>query len=245
MTIRITYTERDLKNIRVIMGHNLRAARENAQMSMTDVMKAIYGVSNNRNRICEIETARKKELTLSEMLRFQALYGQSLDFMCGLSVEPELDMLAGSVNHAVNQAHSLVETITEQVSEIVVSQLKTVAKDDHATLIQQAKALCDAVKKDHQKGLASHESLVAVGRTMHVIRQIEVKQARNAQAVETQMIQIKERLLATNGHKLIRDRNKQYQYSLPITIIPQVVNGETGIQHDCVDTEFYGAINGK
>ena len=94
----IEFTERDLVNIRIIIGANLKAARLNAGLTQTGVMNAIYGVSNNRNRISEVETGRKKEITVTELLKFQELYGQSLDYICGLSTEPEMDMLAGSVN---------------------------------------------------------------------------------------------------------------------------------------------------
>ena len=238
----IEFTERDLVNIRIIIGANLKAARLNAGLTQTGVMNAIYGVSNNRNRISEVETGRKKEITVTELLKFQELYGQSLDYICGLSTEPEMDMLAGSVNHVVNQSQSLVEMLTTQVANVVVSQMKVIAKDDHAALIAQTKALCNTTKRDYQNGLVGMDSLQAVNRAMHVIRNIEVKQARQAQAVESQMTQISERLSSQDGHKLIRDRDKHYQYSLPITIVSDVAGTN---DNDFIDVEFMEVYNGR
>ena len=44
-TKKIKYSPRDIKNINVIVGLNLAAARRNAGMSQTEVMEAIWGVS--------------------------------------------------------------------------------------------------------------------------------------------------------------------------------------------------------
>lgn len=242
MTIKIKYTERDLQNIRNIIGFNLRAARKNARLSQSDVMKAIYGVSNNRNRVSEIETGTKKEITISEILKFQRLYGQSLDYICGLSTEPDIDMVAGSVNHIVNQSQALVEFITTEISEVVVNQMKAVAKDDHIALIEQSKSLCDSVKADYRDGRASPESLHVVSRLMYIIRAIEVKQARQKQAIETQMIQITERLSNKDEHRMIRDMDKHYQYSIPIHIIDTL---DDTLNPDCVDVAFTEVYNGR
>ena len=78
MTKRSGYTKRDIKNINIIIGKNLKEARKNAGMSQTDVMRIVWGVSNNRNRISEIENG-KKSLSLIDLLIFQDLYSQSLD----------------------------------------------------------------------------------------------------------------------------------------------------------------------
>ena len=46
---RLGYTKRDIKSINITIGLNLAAARRNAGMTQTDVMQAVWGVSNNRN----------------------------------------------------------------------------------------------------------------------------------------------------------------------------------------------------
>ncbi|WLG15009.1 helix-turn-helix transcriptional regulator [Psychrobacter cibarius] len=215
MAKRSGYTRRDIKNINVTVGLNLAAARRNAGMSQTEVMQAVWGVSNNRNRISEIENG-KKDLTLIDLLIFQDLYGQSLDYICGLSTEPEIDMLAGTVNHVVNQSHALIEMLTGNVADVIVSHVKSICKNDHAALLDASKRLCSIVREDHKADSASVETVVAASTVMRVVRSIEVKQARQAQAIDTQMMQITERVDREDRHRLLKDRDRHYQYSIPL-----------------------------
>lgn len=215
MAKRSGYTRRDIKNINVTVGLNLAAARRNAGMSQTEVMQAVWGVSNNRNRISEIENG-KKDLTLIDLLIFQDLYGQSLDYICGLSTEPEIDMLAGTVNHVVNQSHALIEMLTGNVADVIVSHVKSICKNDHAALLDASKRLCSIVREDHKADNASVEAVVAASTVMRVVRSIEVKQARQAQAIDTQMMQITERVDREDRHRLLKDRDRHYQYSIPL-----------------------------
>ena len=225
MAKRSGYTKRDIKEINVTIGLNLAAARRNAGMSQTDVMKAIWGVSNNRNRISEIENG-KKNLTLIDLLIFQDLYGQSLDYICGLSIEPEIDILAGTVNHVVNQSHAIIEMLTTELASVVVDHMKSICANDYEALLTHTKELCDAVKSDQP---ISEPVTQATREVMHVIRKIEVDQARKINAVDTQIMQIKERVNNEDRHYLLRDRNKNYQYSMPL-LKPEMID----------DTEMVG-----
>ena len=225
MAKRSGYTKRDIKEINVTIGLNLAAARRNAGMSQTDVMKAIWGVSNNRNRISEIENG-KKNLTLIDLLIFQDLYGQSLDYICGLSIEPEIDILAGTVNHVVNQSHAIIEMLTTELASVVVDHMKSICANDYEALLTRTKELCETIKSDH---CMSEPVTQATREVMHVIRKIEVDQARKINAVDTQMMQIKERVNNEDRHYLLRDRNKNYQYSMPL-LKPEMID----------DTEMVG-----
>lgn len=225
MAKRSGYTKRDIKEINVTIGLNLAAARRNAGMSQTEVMKAVWGVSNNRNRISEIENG-KKNLTLIDLLIFQDLYGQSLDYICGLSIEPEIDILAGTVNHVVNQSHAIIEMLTTELASVVVDHMKSICANDYEALLTRTKELCEAIKSDH---CISEPITQATREVMHVIRKIEVDQARKINAVDTQMMQIKERVNNEDRHYLLRDRNKNYQYSMPL-LKPEMID----------DTEMVG-----
>lgn len=222
MVKRSGYTKRDIKEINVTIGLNLAAARRNAGMSQTDVMKAVWGVSNNRNRISEIENG-KKNLTLIDLLIFQDLYGQSLDYICGLSIEPEIDILAGTVNHVVNQSHAIIEMMTTELASVVVDHMKSICENDLEALLTRTKALCNAIKADQYSSGVSEPVAKATREVMHVIRKIEVAQARKINAVDMQMIQIKERVNNEDRHYLLRDRNKNYQYSMPL-LKPEMID---------------------
>ena len=215
MAKRSGYTKRDVKQINFTIGQNLAAARRNAGMTQTDVMKAIWGVSNNRNRISEIENG-KKNLTLIDLLIFQDLYGQSLDYICGLSIEPEIDILAGTVNHVVNQSHTIIEMLTTELASVVVDHMKSICKNDHEALLTYTKELCNAIRSEKCASELSEPVVQATRRVMHIIRKIEVDQARKISAVNMQMVQIKERVNNEDRHHLIRDRDRKYDYSTPL-----------------------------
>lgn len=221
MTKKIKYSPRDIKEINVIVGINLAAARRNAGMSQTDVMKAIWGVSTNRNRISEIETG-KKDLTLIDLLKFQELYGQSLDYICGLSVEPEIDMMAGTVNHVVTQARSMIDMLTDELAGAMVNHLKSICQNDYEALLGAAKDLGNIVKSENKLNRASPAIVKSTSSLLSVISYIEAKQERQAKAVNTQMIQVAERVDTQDKHRLLSDRTKAYQFSLPIPAPDQI-----------------------
>lgn len=224
MAKRLGFTRRDLKNINITIGLNLAAARRNAGMSQTEVMQAVWGVSNNRNRISEIETG-KHSLSLADLLIFQDLYGQSMDYILGLSCEPEMDMLAGTVNHVVNQSRDLIEMLTAELASVMVTHVKSIAQNDHEALLSSAKRLCQTAKTDSANTVVGSPTYQAIGDVMQVIRDIEVKQARQAQAVDMQMAQILDRVDKEDRHRLLKDRDRHYQFSIPL-IKPKTLNDD-------------------
>ena len=228
MAKRLGFTKRDLKNINITIGLNLAAARRNAGMSQTEVMQAVWGVSNNRNRISEIENG-KHNLSLADLLIFQDLYGQSLDYICGLSCEPEMDMLAGTVNHVVNQSRDLIEMLTAELASVMVTHVKSIAKEDTEALIDKTNALVEVMQNTVDP--RSEEYIVLMQHmndVRQVIRHIDVKQARQVQAVDMQMTQIAERVDKEDRHRLLADRDRQYQYSIPL-VKPKILNDDSFI----------------
>lgn len=209
---RLGFTDKQLKQIRIVIGKNLAAARRNAGMTQAEVMSKVWGVENTRNRISEIENG-KKDLTLVDLLIFQYLYGQSLDYICGLSAEPELDMLASTVNHVVNQSRGMVEHLTQELATSLVEHIKAISKNDHEALLEESKALCGAIIDSKLNNPIVTERLANLMRT---VRRIESKQARQAMAVETHMMQVKQRLDKEDKHIMLSDLDCDYQYSLPL-----------------------------
>lgn len=227
MAKRLGYTKRDIKSINATIGLNLRAARKNAGMTQTQVMEAIWGVSNSRNRISEVENGRK-DLTLVDLLIFQNLYGQSLDYICGLSTEPEVDMLAGTVNHVVNQSHSLIEMMVGEMAGVLVGHMKSINDNDQAALLAEVKNLCNVVSKEKASKKVCEPVAYAANRVMGIVRKIEVDQARKMTAVDMQMAQISERIDKQDGHHLLKDRDQHYQYSIPLPM-PEALDDNVGV----------------
>ncbi len=210
--IKYGYTPQRVKEVYKTLGCNLACARKNTGMSQTDVMQAIWGRTNSRNRISEIENG-KAPISLIDLLIFQDLYGQSLDYICGLSVEPEIDMIASTTNHIIHQSKSLGESIIETVSEVLVETLKDVHKSDYVALSSNIKALIKELKK--VDGLPAN-IIDILAEIISVIRIIDVKQAKNAMAIEAQKDFIKGRIDKQENHKLLTDIKQTCQLSLPL-----------------------------
>lgn len=228
MAKRLGFTKRDLKSINVTIGLNLAAARRNAGMSQTEVMRAVWGVSNNRNRISEIENG-KHNLSLADLLIFQELYGQSMDYILGLSCEPELDALAGTVNHVVNQSRDLIEMLTAELASVMVAHVKSISKDNTETLIDKVNSLVEAMQKNlSPKSDEYIELMQHMNDVRQVLRHIDVQQARQVQAVDMQMTQIAERVDKEDRHRLLSDRDRHYQYSIPL-VKPVTLNDDSFI----------------
>lgn len=209
------YTKRELKTINVIMGANLKAARENAGMTQIDVMREVWGVTTRSNRMSEIENGRKS-LSAVDLLVFQRIYGQSIDYFCGLSCEPEVDMLAGAVNNAVALSHNMIDAVATKLSEVLVEHMKVICKSDQEALLDRSNTLCNAVKSTYSERDVSPVVGRATNDVMRVVQVIEAKKIMQTKKVETQMVQILERTDELDGHRLVKDMNKSYQYAMPL-----------------------------
>lgn len=212
MEKKLGFTLKQKKEIKATLGINLAAARRNIGMSQSDVMKILWGVDNNRNRISEIENG-KKDLTICDLLLFQELYGQSLDYLCGLSTEPEVDMLAGMVNNIVTQSRSLTDFLASEIASVVTDQMKAICKSDYVALVNEVKNLCKIINQDAMEGKATEEAVASTKNAMHVIRHIEVKQTRQQQGVIAQTEKLRERLLEPNEIPLFRTIDSHYSYN--------------------------------
>ena len=230
MIKRVFFTKRDVQDINKVVGLNLRAARDNSGMSMGEVMEAVWGVTNNKNRICEIERG-KKNLTLVDMLLFQELYGCSLDYLCGLSVAPEVDSLAGTVNHAFNQSQAMIDMLTQNMAGVLVNHIKSVAKDDSLALLDSAKNLVAVIQDELGGKVPSPALSKALRDTSDTVRSIESAQKKQNLAVKTQMDQRCSRIDKQDKHHMMIDKRRSYQYSMPLPK-PHVVESECEVVYE-------------
>ncbi|MDO5769965.1 MAG: helix-turn-helix transcriptional regulator [Psychrobacter sp.] len=204
MSKKVEFTPKEKDNFLSMLGNNLKIARKAASMSQTDVMRILWGVENNRNRICEIETG-KKDISVLDFMLLQDLYKVSADYLLGLSVEYEVDALAGTVNHIVNQSTGLIEQMTSEFSKVLVNHLKKVSKGDNEALLEASKRLWSAIFKYIPSEDIPTDVAQAMSEVASVIRHIEISKARQQMQVETQMMQIKERMDKQDKHMMISD----------------------------------------
>lgn len=127
-----TKTEKELQ-LQVCIGRNLKAARMGvARMSLQKVMKEIWGISDNKNRISEIETGSRMPSPYV-LVRLSLLYGVSLDFICGLSTDIERDL---ECSRAGQITQGLREIAIDTVDRIGMALAQQVAKmPRHETVV--------------------------------------------------------------------------------------------------------------
>lgn len=208
------YSTQQEQEIKKILGKNLRAARDNAAMTQEEVSQIIWK-TGNRNRISEIENG-KVNLSAMDLIMFHNLYGQSIDYICGLSIEPEMDALAGTVNHIVAQSKSMVDHLATQMAIVLTSTMKDACKSDMVALLDGASKLCEAVKNERDIHDMPYTVGCALNNLLYAIKHIEQKQLMQDRAVQTQVAEHIERMSEDHNHYLITDIKRAHQYSMPL-----------------------------
>lgn len=218
MSSLLKFTVAESLFLKKMIGNNLRVARNDHNLTHTQVMKEIWGITKSRSKICEIE-AGTRSISVMELLAFQRLYGQSIDYWCGLSVEQDVDHTAGMVNHVTNRMGRLVESLTSEITSIVASQLKSICKNDTHALMSSAKMMCSHVMSGSNKAgnSFSPELIEAAKRTMFIINKISAEYERQDKEISMQITQIKERFDKEDSHIMQKDmKNTYHQYALPL-----------------------------
>lgn len=107
----------------------------------------------------------------------------------------------------------MVEHLTQELATSLVEHIKAISKNDHEALLEESKALCGAIIDSK---LNNPIVTVRLANLMRTVRRIESKQARQAMAVETHMMQVKQRLDKEDKRIMLSDLDCDYQYSLPL-----------------------------
>lgn len=117
-----TKGEKELQ-LQKIIGKNLKTARQHVNgMSMQEVMQKVWGISDRKNRLSEIENGARMPSPYI-LLRLSVLYGVSLDFVFGLSHDIERDLECARGGRIVQ---GLRETALDMVDKISMTLAKQV-----------------------------------------------------------------------------------------------------------------------
>ena len=84
----------------------------------------------------------------------------------------------------------MVEYLTGQFAETIIEHMKSICRNDRKALMHASKDLCSNLR---EAGGHNKEVVNCMNKLMLVIRGIEAKQVRQVMAVETQILQIKQR----------------------------------------------------
>lgn len=222
-TIRKFYSPTKIKKINHIIGKKLSMARENAGLSQSDVALMVYGKRSHKGRISELETG-KKHIDFYLFLLLTNIYGQSADYMLGLSVEPIHDVYASHINYVQLCAKKYFEPIIEQMTGNLVDYMVNVDKDCHYKLVELSRQIANQVMTDKQLSHACptlHQQLLQMA---DIVRQIDINHARKMTQIHAQLDDIKRQ----DDPYLL---DVPHQYSLPLpepdycVVDDEVVNG--------------------
>jgi transcriptional regulator with XRE-family HTH domain len=122
------------------IGKNLKAARIYAKRSLAEVMLAIWGIADNKNRLKEIESGSRMPSPFI-LHRLSALYKVSLDFIFGLSHEIERDEVCAEGGRTAQALRELGLDIIEQVNAILSKQVGVLPRSEAMVLLEEAKEL--------------------------------------------------------------------------------------------------------
>lgn len=210
------YSEVEKQQNRMLLANNLRIARKNAGLSQSDVMKALVGSGKNRNRISEIETG-KVEVNIHTFLFLCQLYGQSADYILGLSCEPINDVLAATVNNIKLNTYKYLEPLIEVLTEKTVSHLKAIGTDNYVEVLSHADDITQHLMTLGGKIQSNHPELyAAMIKLANSTRKIRLAEAQRDMQLYAQLDAINERHDQEDGHLLVSDIRKTVQYTLPL-----------------------------
>lgn len=185
------------KKIRLMIAHNLVAARTIAKMRQTDVMQKLYPHSNckNTNRISEYESGCR-EVTASVLIKFCRLYQVSADFILGFSSEFDLQETAivksaGYMYQGMFEiAHDSVERMTDYISKMCAKFISKAPTPSALCVIDAAKNTLNAFRKN--KLQLDGETKEAIIKLANAVRDFECKQAAQTQAFEMAFLSIED-----------------------------------------------------
>lgn len=185
------------QKIRMMIAHNLVAARTIAKMRQTDVMQKLYPHSNckNTNRISEYESGYR-EVAASVLIKFCRLYQVSADFILGFSSEFDLQETAivksaGYMYQGMFEiAHDSVERMTDYISKMCAKFISKAPTPSALCVIDAAKMTLKAFRDN--KLQLDDNTKEALSRLANAIRDYDCKQANQMQAFEMGFMSIQD-----------------------------------------------------
>ncbi len=124
-----TKGEKELQ-LQKIIGKNLKTARQHVTgMSMLEVMQKVWGISDRKNRLSEIENGARMPSPYI-LMRLSVLYGVSLDFIFGLSHDIERDLECARAGRIVQGLRETALDMVDQISMSLAKQVNVLPRTD-------------------------------------------------------------------------------------------------------------------
>lgn len=206
-----------------VIGENLYKARRMAQLNQQQVMKEVWGTDGkNTNRISEIETGAKP-VSLSILLKLATLYGTSLDYIFGLSSEPEVDLNSARAGMVLNGLRSIGLEVMEELSQVLSRTIAKMPRNEAILLVEDSKATMNVYRETMLKDPAFKDRYpdltIQLHRLSTTTRKTEAQIARHMQQLE---LAAEETMARTdkkdNGHLFVTDALVPESDNTPATL---------------------------
>lgn len=124
-----TKGEVELK-LQKIIGINLKTARQQvALMSMSEVMQKVWGISDRKNRLSEIENGARMPSPYL-ILRLCTLYGVSIDYVFGVSHDIEKDLESSRAGRIVQGLRETALDMVDRIGEQLAQQVSVMPRSE-------------------------------------------------------------------------------------------------------------------
>lgn len=207
-------TTRDRKALRFLVGRNLAAARNNMGLTQSQAARKTHGYFK-RDDISKIENG-KRDISVHELIMLQKIYQCSLDYVFGLSIEPEIEHIPQTTNFVLSQVRNITETLVESIADNVFRNIRPLYKDNGVALIEQAKKLAFIVV-GNDTAMRDAAMRDATSDLLGLIREIERLQAKQAMQIEQAVIDVHDRLDTDDKHILLKDIEQEIQLPLALS----------------------------
>lgn len=133
--------------LQVTIGKNLKTARQHvADMSMKEVMMKVWGISNSKNRLSEIENGSRMPSPFI-LLRLSMLYGVSLDFIFGVSSDIDRDIESSRAGRITQGLREIAIDMVDKIGDTLAKQVSVLPRIEAVTLKDKALQMVYIIRK--------------------------------------------------------------------------------------------------
>lgn len=145
--------------LQLTIGKNLKTARQHvADMSMREVMIKVWGISNSKNRLSEIENGSRMPSPFI-LLRLSLLYGVSLDYIFGVSSDIERDLESSRAGRITQGLREIAIDLVDKIGDTLAKQVSVLPRMEAVTLKDKSLQMVYLLRKVecNEKGISPED----------------------------------------------------------------------------------------
>ncbi|MDC5315982.1 helix-turn-helix domain-containing protein [Acinetobacter baumannii] len=145
--------------LQLTIGKNLKTARQHvADMSMREVMIKVWGISNSKNRLSEIENGSRMPSPFI-LLRLSLLYGVSLDYIFGVSSDIERDLESSRAGRITQGLREIAIDLVDKIGDTLAKQVSVLPRMEAVTLKDKSLQMVYLLRKVEcsEKGISPED----------------------------------------------------------------------------------------